>query len=91
MLGSAELGARLGAQFGAQLGIDWSLGTRDSAWLGSGFSSAHLLDMVLGIGSGLGSAQLGSPARLEARGSAQDSALSWDRSPAWLISAREIL
>ena len=51
MLGSGELGARLGAQFETQLGTDWGLGTRDSAWLGSGFSSTHLLHLVLGIGS----------------------------------------
>ena len=42
MLGPVELRARLGAQFWAQLRIGWGLGTPDSAWLGSGLSSAHL-------------------------------------------------
>ena len=71
MLGSAQLGARLGSQLGAQMGLCSGLGIR--LGLAQGSARFSCLGSVLGIGSG--SARLGSPAWLEARGSAQVSAL----------------
>ena len=60
-LGLVQLGARLGVQLEARLGIDWEIG--DSVWLAQGSAGLTYLGLVLGIGSGLGSAWKSGPAR----------------------------
>ena len=52
MLGLAQLGDRLGIQLKAQLGIGWGIGIRSG--LAQGSVRITCLDLVLGIGSGLG-------------------------------------
>ena len=54
MLGSVQLGARLGVQLEARLGIGWEIGIRFG--LAQGSAGLTCLGLVLGIGSGLGSA-----------------------------------
>ena len=85
MLGSAELRARLGAQL--KIGWGWGIVVQlGLAWLRAQFGS---LSSAWCLGSARGSARTGSPAQLEVR--AQGSALSLDRSPARLISARNFI
>ena len=61
MLGLAQLGARLGVQLEARLGIGWEIGIRFG--LAQGPAGLTCLGLVLGIGSGLGSAWKPVPAR----------------------------
>ena len=72
MLASAQLRARFGAQLGLSSGCGF-------AWLRAQLRS---LGSAKCLGSTLGSARLESPVRLEVWGSAQDSVLGLDRSPA---------
>ena len=85
MLGSAQLGARLGSQLGLRWGFARESGS-GLAWL-----RAQLGSLVLTwcLGSAQGSARLGSPAWLEAWGSAQVSALrTLTLIKVWLDSSR---
>ena len=93
------------ARLNSELGLGSARGSAQGSpgnWFGardSGFDlaclMAHLASLVsawcLGSGRGPGSVRLGSPARLETQGSAQDLALGLDRSPGRLISVRKIL
>ena len=89
-MGSAQLVAWVRLSLGLSSGLTWGL-ARDS-----GFDlaclMAHLASLgsawCLGSGRDPGSVRLGSPARLETQGSAQDSALDLDRSLARLISVQ---
>ena len=61
MLGLAQLRARLGVQLEARLGIGWEIGIRFG--LAQGSAGLTCLGLVLGIGSGLGSAWKPGPSR----------------------------
>ena len=61
MLALAQFGARLGVQLEARLGIGWEIGIRYG--LAEGSAGLTCLGLVLGIGSGLGSAWKPGPAR----------------------------